>query len=411
MVILVKDSVFRLIGKVQNYSWGGYNFIPTLIGLKPEPSVTYAEYWMGAHDKAPSEILQNDGTTISLNDIIKEYPEETLGSYIAQRYGYLPFLFKVLDVREMLSIQVHPTKSEAEIGFTKENEMGIPLDSPRRNYKDDNHKPELQVALSDFWLLHGFRSEDQLHEILCHIPEFYTLKPIFINSGYFGLYKHVMEMPIESVNAILNPLAKRVLQKYDSGEVEKASPDYWAARAMQRKPLRDYDRGIFSIYFFNLVRLKQGQGIFQDAGIPHAALEGQAIEIMANSDNVIRGGLTVKHVDVSQLLRLMTFKGITPQIIESSQRGISCEAFYESPSSDFCLSRIQLSKGNLYSNTTYSTEIMLLLSGEIMLGTSNEEMLVKKGGSIIVFGGKNYQIKAISDNTLLFKASLPKWAK
>src|SRR5437763_12126533 len=103
MVILVKDGVFRLVGKVQNYSWGGYNFIPTLIGLKPEPSMTYAEYWMGAHDKAPSEILQNDGVTISLNDIIKKYPEETLGPYIAQRYGHLPFLFKVLDVREMLS--------------------------------------------------------------------------------------------------------------------------------------------------------------------------------------------------------------------------------------------------------------------------------------------------------------------
>ena len=179
MAMIVEDGVGRLFGKIQNYSWGGYHFIPKLIGLKPEPGITYAEYWMGAHEKAPSQILRTDGTTVALNELIKKQPEKTLGPYMAQKYGGLPFLLKVMDVREMLSIQVHPTKSEAERGFARENEMGVPLDSPERNYKDDNHKPELEVALSDFWLLYGFRPKDQLQEVLDRVPEFHTLQPVF----------------------------------------------------------------------------------------------------------------------------------------------------------------------------------------------------------------------------------------
>lgn len=369
--------------------------------------MTYAEYWMGAHERAPSDILQNDATLIPLNAIINEQPEQALGPYIAQKYGRLPFLFKVLDVREMLSIQVHPTKAEAEIGFTRENEMGIPLNAPERNYKDNNHKPELQVALGDFWLLHGFRPTDQLCKILNQMPEFYTLIPVFTSGGYFGLYKYVMEMPPQLVSAILDPLAERILKRYDCGELEKSSPDFWAARAIRNSQLRVYDRGIFSIYFFNLVRLKQGQAIFQDAGIPHAALQGQAIEIMANSDNVIRGGLTPKYVDVPQLLRLISFKGITPEIIESRPSGSHYESFYESPSPDFCLSRIQMSNGDLYENTTYSAEIVLILNGAAMLDTAGKEMLMKKGESIIVFAGKNYRLRGMSEKALLFRASIP----
>ena len=337
---IVENRIGRLFGKIQNYSWGGYNFIPMLIGFRPEPDLTYAEYWMGAYEKAPSQILQNNGTPRALNDLIKEQLTKTLGPYVAQRYGRLPFLVKVMDVREMLSIQVHPTKSEAEVGFARENEMGIPLDSPERNYRDDNHKPELEVALSDFWLLYGFRPEDQLQAVLNQVPEFHTFKPIFASGGYFELYKYVMEMPQESVNALLNSLVERVLQKYTSGELEESSPDYWVAKAIEGKQAGDYDRGIFSMYFFNLVKLMPGQATFQDAGVPHTYLQGQAIEIMANSDNVIRGGLTPKHVDVLELLRLITCKGVIPEIIEGRKGDNPYEAFYESPSQDFCLSRI-----------------------------------------------------------------------
>ena len=407
MSMIVGDRVDLLTGKILNYSWGGYYFIPQLLGFKPEPGKPYAEYWMGAYEKAPSQVLQNDGTSIALSDLIKGQPERTLSPRVAQRYGHLPFLFKVIDVREMLSVQVHPSKSQAEKGFERENELGIPLDSPERNYKDDNHKPELEVALSNFWLLAGFRPKDQLQAVLNNVPEFHTLKPIFASKGYVGLYKYVMELPQESVNALLNTLVERILQKYHSGNLEAYSPDYWTAKALEGKQVQDYDKGIFSIYFLNLIRLKPGQATFQGAGIPHAYLQGQCIEIMANSDNVVRGGLTTKHVDVPQLLELIKFEGKSPEIIEGMLRDNAYEIFYESPAQDFCLSKIQLSQSDVYENTASSIEIMLILSGQTMLETADKQLFVKQGESIVVFAGENYRIGSISGNSLIVKASIP----
>jgi mannose-6-phosphate isomerase len=407
MSTLVDYDVSRLIGKVQNYAWGGYDFIPALIGLKPEPGTTYAEYWLGAHHKAPSEIVQGDGRTLLLDNLIERQTEAALGSYVAHTYGRLPFLLKVLDVREMLSIQVHPTKAEAEAGFARENELGIPLDSPTRNYKDDNHKPEIQLALSDFWLLHGFRPEEQLYEVLTNIPEFCTLVPIFVNSAYFGLYKYIMEMPSEAVDALLRPLAARILPRYDGGMLEKTSPDYWAAKAMRETSTEHYDRGIFSIYFFNLVKLEPGQAQFQDAGVPHALLSGQTMEIMANSDNVIRGGLTPKQIDIPQLLKLVTFKGITSEIIVGKQSNNLYEEQYASPCQEFSLNRILLKKGDCYENTTHSAEILFTLHGEVMLNMAGRELSVKKGASVIVFAHKRCRVRAVSESALLFRAFIP----
>ena len=400
----VEYTASRLIGKIQNYAWGGYNFIPSLIGIKPEPGKTYAEYWMGAHKKAPSEIIQNHGERVLLDKLIESQPEAVLGPYVAQRFGRLPFLLKVLDVREMLSIQVHPAKSEAETGFAQENERGIPLDAPERNYKDDNHKPEIQLALSDFWLLHGFRAEDQLREILTQTEELSSLTPIFINNGYRGLYKYIMEMPYSAVDAFLDPLARRILPSYELGVLDKFSPDYWAAKIIKEKPDRPYDRGIFSIYFFNLVKLKPGQAQFQDAGVPHALLSGRTIEIMANSDNVIRGGLTPKPIDIPQLLKLVTFEGITSEIIESRRRDNPYEEYYDSPCQEFGLSKIFLNQGNCYENTTRSAEILLVLKGD---ATLDNEMGIKTGESVLIYAGKQYRLKAASEEVVVFRAFIP----
>jgi mannose-6-phosphate isomerase len=407
MSIIVENSIFRLFGKIQHYPWGGYNFIPALLGLRPEAGTTYAEYWMGAHEKMPSEVVQNDGTIRPLDIVIKEQPEIVLGRRVARQYGRLPYLFKILDVREMLSVQVHPDKAEAEMGFAQENMQGIPLNAPERNYKDDNHKPELQLALSDFWLLHAFRTEDQIHAILNEIPEFHSLLPTFTRYGYRELYKHVMEMPRDRVVSIVDPLARRILQQYEAGALEKSSPDYWAAKAIKNRPEDTYDRGIFSIYLFNLIKLELGTAVFQDAGIPHAALEGQALEIMANSDNVIRGGLTPKHVDVPQLLELTTFRGITPEIVEGKAESNPHEFFYRSPSREFCLSKIAMKKRDRYENMSYSTEIMLMYSGEATLSTIDRDILVKKGESILIPAEKNYRLRALSDDVVIFKAFIP----
>jgi mannose-6-phosphate isomerase len=181
----VDKKLFRLVGKIQHYAWGGYNYIPQLLGTPAgkEPS---AEYWMGAHPSAPSAIHLN-GDTLTLDQLISRQPAEVIGAPVWERFKELPYLFKVLDVREMLSIQVHPTKAEAEKGFARENAAGISLNAPHRNYKDANHKPEIMVALSEFWLLHGFLPEDKLANVLHTVPEFNSLKSVYEKEGYFGL--------------------------------------------------------------------------------------------------------------------------------------------------------------------------------------------------------------------------------
>src|SRR5919112_2494898 len=159
----IEPSIYFLKGKVQHYSWGGFQFIPQLLQINNEEQKPCAEYWLGAHPGQPSTVIVNN-KEFSLNTFIEECKEDVLGATVAKRFETLPYLFKVLDVRQMLSIQVHPNKEWAKKSFESENERGIPLSAPHRNYKDTNHKPELMVALSDFWLLHGFKPAEQLAE-------------------------------------------------------------------------------------------------------------------------------------------------------------------------------------------------------------------------------------------------------
>ena len=154
--------VFKLTGVIQQYNWGGTSFLSRLTN-QVDVGQKAAEYWMGAHDKAPS-LVNTTGET--LNDLIRKQPSETLGEQVYSRFGRLPFLFKVLDVKDLLSIQVHPSKKEAEKGFALENEQGVPLSAAHRNYKDDNHKPELIVALTEFYAMAGFRPLERTLELL-----------------------------------------------------------------------------------------------------------------------------------------------------------------------------------------------------------------------------------------------------
>jgi mannose-6-phosphate isomerase len=404
---VIENSPYLLSGRVQKYAWGGYHFIPDLVGLVPEPGVPYAEYWMGAHDKAPSGVLLDGGLELPLNRLIKDNPQLTLGNKVAGKFGQLPFLFKVLDVHRMLSIQVHPNKAQAEEGFARENSRGLPLDSGYRNYKDTNHKPELQVALSDYWLLQGFKPESELRSTLASYPEFHSLLRIFSEDGYRHLYQHVMEMPPDTLSSILGPLAARIMPGFERGELPAASPDYWAARVMGESKDGDFDRGIFSIYFFNLVMLKPGQAVYHDSGTPHASLMGQVLEIMANSDNVVRGGLTPKFVDVPELLSLISFRGMMPGMINGSKGTGTGEWIYPSPAGDFSLSRIHLAPGQVFQNTANSAEIWLIYDGVAVLDADGKQVQVKKGESLIVFAGKHYQIKTGRGDVELYRASTP----
>ncbi|RYZ27358.1 MAG: mannose-6-phosphate isomerase, class I, partial [Chitinophagaceae bacterium] len=151
------NTIYKLKGVVQHYSWGGTDFIPQLLGVSNPEQKPFAEYWLGAHPAAPA-ILES--LNLSLHQFISNHPKEALGDQVAPKFGSLPYLFKILDVKQMLSIQVHPSKVAAEEEFEKENKAGVAINAPNRNYKDSNHKPELMYALSDFWLLHGFKKKE-----------------------------------------------------------------------------------------------------------------------------------------------------------------------------------------------------------------------------------------------------------
>jgi mannose-6-phosphate isomerase len=307
----------------------------------------------------------------------------------------------------MLSIQVHPSKAAAEKEFARENAEGVPLDSPARNYKDDNHKPELIVALSDFWLLHGFKPTEELVYTLLNVVELRELLPVFNESGYAGLYKYVMEMPQEEVNRILQPLLDNITTTYTDNEPEKSDEDFWAARAAATYN-RDgnIDRGIFSIYFFNLVQLKKGEGIFQDKGVPHAYLEGQNVEIMANSDNVLRGGLTSKHIDVTELLKHVKCEATFPQVMRG-EKLTSGEKIYQTPVADFQLSVFEPEAGEIFSFTPASEEILLLTDGIVEVDDDKIALKLEKGNpTAIVFPGQLVYIAAAAKSTV-FRASAP----
>ena len=401
------SKIFRLEGVVQPYNWGGYSFIAELLGKENTENKPQAELWLGAHDNAPSLVQLSGGGSIKLNEFIQQDTKGGLGKDVAATFGRLPYLFKVLDVKDMLSIQVHPSKQAAEKEYAAENERGVSLTAPNRNYKDDNHKPELMYALGDFWLLHGFKNPSDMEATITTVPELMFLNHLWKNSGYEGIYKHVMEMLDWQVNAHLQPLINRILPLYEAGKLNKNHPDFWAARAFKTfcKP-GELDRGIFSIYFFNIVHLKKGQAIFQDAGILHAYLEGQNLEIMANSDNVLRGGLTNKHVDVPELLKHVSFVPVTPAIIENGHVIKPGLESFPTPAADFELQKLAIGKEQTVNIKTDTADIYLVLEGAVEANAGNEQVSLHKGQALLALANADLSFKS-DESSLIFRATVP----
>jgi mannose-6-phosphate isomerase len=398
-------KIFKLNGKVQHYAWGGSDFIPALLHLSNTDQKPFAEYWMGAHDNVPSELVLSNGATQPLNEFIKNNPAGILGEKVQLKFGRLPYLFKVLDVKDMLSIQVHPSKAAAETAFEVENRKGTPLNAPDRNYKDNNHKPELMLALSDFWLLHGFKAPQPLVKLLEETPELQFLVPVFDGKNYEALYEMVMLMPLQEVNERLKPLLDRIVPLYEKGFLDRSQEDFWAARAFKTFCETDkIDRGIFSIYFFNLVHLAPGQAIFQDAGIPHAYLEGQNMELMANSDNVLRGGLTNKYIDVTELMHHVRFEAVIPDILAGEPGGVIGEERFATPAADFELRRVVLNgELRMASNTA---DIYFVYEGAVKAVDGDTELSLQKGEAFLATAGADFSLKP-APNGVLFRATVP----
>jgi mannose-6-phosphate isomerase len=262
------------------------------------------------------------------------------------------------------------------------------------------------VAMGDFWLLHGFKPEKEMKDVLTRVPELRSLVPVFEQSGYKGLYKYVMELPQEQVNAQLQPLLDRIIPLYKENKLKRSQEDYWAAKgALTFSQPGKTDRGIFSVYLFNLVELHRGEAVFQDAGVPHAYLEGQNIEIMASSDNVLRGGLTNKHIDVPELLKHVKCEATHPKIIKGEKAG--AELIYKTPAPDFELSSFILHNGDSVSFVPRTAEILLLVDGQVEITNKENKVILKKGQpSAIVLPGNEIRLSA-TEPTWLFKAGVP----
>ena len=302
----------------------------------------------------------------------------------------------------MLSIQVHPTKEHAEKGFLLEQAAGIPIDAPNRNYKDQNHKPEVMVALSDFWLLHGFLAPELLSARLQEFTQFHSLQEIFKLEKYQGLYSHFMHLSTSASDQILKPLLMDAVASVKKREVDQSHPHWWANKYYHGVvPDDNIDKGIFSIYILNIVQVKKYQGVFQGAGLLHAYLEGQNIELLANSDNVLRGGLTPKHIDIAELIKHVNFEPTYPAILNGDSIN-EIETFYPCPVADFGLSKMALNRGESYTIHTQSIELLLIMEGQVEL----DGIVYNSGEVALVPALQQLQIQA-KETSVLFKSFVP----
>lgn len=397
--------IYRLDNTIQNYAWGSTTAIAELLGQSSPSSEPQAELWMGTHPQGPSSVVDGDECQ-PLEEVIKQRPVEMLGRYAADRFGHvLPFLFKVLAADRPLSIQAHPDKKQAAAGFAKENQCRKPLNASDRNYRDDNHKPEIICALSPFWALNGFRSVAsavRLLEPICPPVLNSALEGLGQRgeSGLQGFFQSMLMLAgghrAEAVRHVRDQVAGLI----------QSSPVYrWIAELVERYPA---DAGVLAPAVLNLILLQPGQAMFLPAGQLHAYLSGVGIELMANSDNVLRGGLTPKHVDVAELLKVVRFKE-TPVAIIEPEPWRTNEVRYPCPAAEFVLSVLHFSEGKNYlAPVDRSVEILLCTSGHGRIdeaGGGGRGRSVKQGDCLLVPAGQPpYMIRG---EGVIHKATVP----
>ncbi len=359
---------YKLINQVQKYSWGSVDYIPNLLGVN-QSEEHWAELWMGDHPRAPSSVIMDSGN-ISLGQLITRQPNEILGKD-SNRFGnHLPFLFKVLSAESPLSIQAHPDKAQAESGFLDENSRSVPLDAFERNYKDSNHKPEIICALTPFTAMCGFRDIDEIKS------NFLKLQSSIFNVGnsikiFFG---SLLSLEVSK----LNKLIKDTLIWAESDN----SPE---AELIQKfAALYKNDPGILAPLFLNVYVLSPGEALYQGPRELHAYVEGTGIELMANSDNVLRGGLTPKHINLNKLLKVLNFKAAQKGVLKPVKKGPG-QFEYITPSDEFSLGYLKVNKTtSVAKDKRKSIEILICISGKADFISKEGTIEIKKGDSLLV---------------------------
>ncbi|MFD6351365.1 mannose-6-phosphate isomerase, class I [Nocardia tengchongensis] len=381
----------ELVGALRSYAWGSRTALAQLCG-RPVPSAhPEAELWFGAHPADPARV-QINGHSESLLELVSADPQHELGPVAGEFGGRLPFLLKILAAEEPLSLQAHPSIEQARAGFARENHNGVALDSAMRNYRDENHKPELVVALDRFEALAGFREPRRTVRLLqaLDVPELNQYAELLAaqpdSAGLRTLFTTWIALPQASLSTLL-PKVLDGCVRYLSGAASGSKEFVPEVRtALELAEAYPGDAGVLAALLLNRITLEPGEGLFLDAGNLHAYLRGVGVEIMANSDNVLRGGLTPKHVDVPELLRVLDFEPLDLPVIEAER--VSDSVFrYHTPAPEFGLSRFELAAD--------AEPVPVVGSGPVIaLVTHGRVRLFQGGHALIVECGRAAWISA-----------------
>ncbi|OKK16021.1 mannose-6-phosphate isomerase [Streptomyces sp. CB00455] len=371
-----------LLNTVQPYAWGSVTALPRLLGTPPTGR-PQAELWMGAHPAAPSHVDRGGGP-VPLDAVIAADPTAELGPSAVRHFGpRLPFLLKLLAADAPLSVQVHPDRFQAAAGYARENALGIPLDARHRSYRDSHHKPEMIVALTGFHGLCGFRPPDRCAELLeaLAVPGLDPLAGVLRTRADGGGLRDVFTALLSPPPGLLGAVGAAVRRQARREGPHRA--DFAAYEAIATA--HPGDRGLLPALMLRHVRLAPGEALFLGAGIPHAYLSGLGVEVMACSDNVLRCGLTDKHVDLPELLKVVRFTSSATPVLTPRPGEDRGELLYPAPVADFRLSKLHSRAGEVPRTLgAGAPQIILCTEGEIRLHGDGASLRIGPGRSVYV---------------------------
>jgi mannose-6-phosphate isomerase len=371
----------RLDNTVRPYAWGSTTAIPELLGTEPTGQ-PQAELWMGAHPGAPSLLDRGTGP-VPLDQVIAADPHAELGDPTVERFGpRLPFLLKILAAGSPLSVQVHPDLAQAQAGYADEEARGIPVDAPHRNYKDANHKPEMICALGTFTGLCGFRPAHEAADLIerLGIDELKPYADTLRARPEADALRDVLAAILTTDRAAFADTVNRAAEAAARLAADDPDGPHAAAYAGYARAAASFpgDPGVIAGMLLNHVTLAPGEALYLGAGVPHAYFDGLGVEIMANSDNVLRCGLTPKHIDVPELLRITHFSSGAPTLIRPHGSG---EQVYDAPIDEFRLSRYPLDPGADPQPLGHHTpQILLCTAGHATLTDADGHQLTLRPG-------------------------------
>ncbi|MHA3700993.1 mannose-6-phosphate isomerase, class I [Jatrophihabitans sp. YIM 134969] len=377
--------MLALATTARDYAWGSATAIPELLGDEPS-GVPVAELWVGAHPGAPSQ--WHDGTaSVGLDELVAADPVGMLGARVDTAFaGRLPFLLKLLAAEKALSLQVHPNLAQARKGYARENATGVPIGAAHRNYQDDNHKPELLCALTPFEALCGFRDPAETAEL---VREFETpeLDPLLeVLQGATDLraaMTYLLDVPAGEAPVLVAAAAagaRRYLETWPNGRYAPV------ARCTTRLAEQSPDEiGPVVALLLNLVRLEPGEAVFLAAGQIHAYVQGFGVEILANSDNVLRCGLTPKHVDAAELLRIASFDPVPGQPWPSLDA--YGDVVYPVPVDDFELLRLEIGP-EAHDVSSGGPQLLLATGGRVVARGGDADVTLTPGRAAFVPAGR-----------------------